>query len=48
MNIIGDVKDKEVILVDDIIDTAGTIVKAAEALKEKVQNLLWLAVLMQF
>ena len=35
MNIIGDVKDKEVILVDDIIDTAGTIVKAAEALKEK-------------
>lgn len=35
MNIIGDVKDKEVILVDDIIDTAGTIVKAAEALKNK-------------
>lgn len=35
MNIIGDVKDKEVILVDDIIDTAGTMVKAAEALKEK-------------
>ena len=35
MNIIGYVKDKEVILVDDIIDTAGTIVKAAEALKEK-------------
>ena len=35
MNIIGDVKDKEVILVDDIIDTAGTIIKAAEALKEK-------------
>ncbi|HDZ5025067.1 TPA: ribose-phosphate pyrophosphokinase [Campylobacter jejuni] len=35
MNIIGDVKDKEVILVDDIIDTAGTMVKAAEVLKEK-------------
>lgn len=35
MNIIGYVKDKEVILVDDIIDTAGTIVKAAEALKDK-------------
>lgn len=35
MNIIGDVKGKEVILVDDIIDTAGTIIKAAEALKEK-------------
>ncbi|TKX30986.1 ribose-phosphate pyrophosphokinase [Campylobacter estrildidarum] len=35
MNIIGDVKDKEIVLVDDIIDTAGTIVKAAEALKDK-------------
>ncbi|ARJ56672.1 ribose-phosphate pyrophosphokinase [Campylobacter cuniculorum] len=35
MNIIGDVKDKEVILVDDIIDTAGTIVKAAKSLKDK-------------
>ena len=35
MNIIGDVEDKEVILVDDIIDTAGTIVKAAEAFKQR-------------
>ncbi|AJC86728.1 TPA: ribose-phosphate pyrophosphokinase [Campylobacter lari] len=35
MNVIGDVKDKEVILVDDIIDTAGTIVKAAEVFKSK-------------
>lgn len=35
MNIIGDVKDKEVVLIDDIIDTAGTIVKAAKSLKEK-------------
>ncbi len=34
MNIIGDVSGKDVILVDDIIDTAGTIVKAAKALKE--------------
>lgn len=34
MNIIGDVKDKSVILVDDIIDTAGTIVKAAAVLKK--------------
>lgn len=33
MNIIGDVKGKSVILVDDIIDTAGTMVKAAEVLK---------------
>ncbi|MDD5604269.1 MAG: ribose-phosphate pyrophosphokinase [Eubacteriales bacterium] len=34
MNIIGDVKGKKAILVDDIIDTAGTIVNAANALKE--------------
>ncbi len=34
MNIIGDVKDKRVILVDDVIDTAGTIVNAAKALLE--------------
>ncbi len=34
MNIIGDVKGKSVILVDDIIDTAGTMVKAAEVLKK--------------
>ena len=33
MNVIGDVKDKTCILVDDIIDTAGTICNAAEALK---------------
>ena len=35
MNLIGEVKDKNVIMIDDIIDTAGTIVSAAEALKEK-------------
>ena len=35
MNLIGDVKDKSVIMIDDIIDTAGTIVGAAEALKER-------------
>ncbi len=34
MNIIGEVKDKNVILVDDMIDTAGTIINAAKALKE--------------
>ncbi len=34
MNIIGDVKDKTCILVDDMVDTAGTLCKAAEALKE--------------
>ena len=30
MVVIGDVKDKNVVLVDDIIDTAGTITKAAD------------------
>jgi len=34
MRIIGDVKGKNVIILDDIIDTAGTIVKAAEVLLE--------------
>ncbi len=33
MNVIGDIEGKNVILVDDIIDTAGTIVKAASVLK---------------
>ncbi len=34
MNIIGDVDGKNVIIVDDLIDTAGTITQAANALKE--------------
>lgn len=33
MHIIGDVKDRDCIIVDDIVDTAGTLAKAAEALK---------------
>lgn len=35
MNIIGDVKGKRVILIDDMIDTAGTICNAANALVER-------------
>ena len=35
MNIIGDIKDKKIILVDDIMDTAGTLCHAAEAVIEK-------------
>jgi ribose-phosphate pyrophosphokinase len=35
LNVIGDVEEKNCILVDDIIDTAGSITKAATALKEK-------------
>lgn len=34
MNIIGDVRDKDVILVDDMIDTAGTLCNAAKAIME--------------
>lgn len=35
MNIIGDPKDKNIIIVDDMIDTGTTFVKCAEAIKEK-------------
>ena len=34
MNIIGDPKDKNIIIIDDMIDTAGTICHAATALKQ--------------
>lgn len=34
MNVIGDVKDRNCIIVDDIIDTAGTLCHAAKALKD--------------
>ncbi len=34
MTVIGDVKDKNVILLDDMVDTAGTIAKAANLMKE--------------
>ncbi len=34
IQIIGDVKDKNVIIVDDMVDTAGTITKAADMMKE--------------
>lgn len=35
MTVIGDVKDKNVILLDDMVDTAGTITKAADLMIEK-------------
>ena len=38
MNIIGDVKGRDVILIDDMIDTAGTMCKAAQVLKDKGAN----------
>ncbi len=35
MNLIGDVKDRDAVLLDDMVDTAGTLTQAAEALKEQ-------------
>ena len=35
MNIIGDVKGRTCVLVDDIVDSAGTLCNAADALKDK-------------
>ena len=34
MRVLGDVKDKNVVIIDDIADTAGTLCKAAEVMKE--------------
>ena len=38
MQIIGDVKGMDVLLIDDIVDTAGTITKAANLLKAEGAN----------
>ena len=38
MQVIGDVDGKDVVLVDDLVDTAGTISKAATIIKEKGAN----------
>lgn len=35
MNVIGDVQDSDTIILDDMIDTGGTIVQASAALKDK-------------
>lgn len=35
MNVIGDVEDKDTIILDDMIDTGGTTIQAAAALKDK-------------
>jgi ribose-phosphate pyrophosphokinase len=35
MNLIGEVENRTCVLVDDMVDTAGTLCKAAQALKEK-------------
>lgn len=38
MTVIGDVKRRDVVLIDDMIDTAGTLTKAADMLMEKGAN----------
>jgi ribose-phosphate pyrophosphokinase len=38
MNIIGDIQGKDCVMIDDMIDTAGTITNAANALKEMGAN----------
>ncbi len=43
MNIVGDVKDKTCILIDDMVDTGGTIVQGAKALKERGAKEIYIA-----
>ena len=43
MNIVGDVDNKDVILVDDMIDTAGSMVRATEALRRQGARRLFAA-----
>lgn len=38
MMLIGDVKGKDVVLIDDMVDTAGTLTKAADLMMEKGAN----------
>jgi len=44
MHIIGDVENKNIIIVDDIVSTAGTVVEAVAALKEKGAKDIYAAV----
>lgn len=43
MNVIGDVNGRDTLILDDMIDTAGTTTQAAEALKEKGANKVFAA-----
>ena len=42
MHLIGDVKDRDCVIVDDMVDTAGTLCKAADALNNSVHVVLLL------
>jgi ribose-phosphate pyrophosphokinase len=41
MNVIGDVGDRPAIIVDDMVDTAGTLVKVAQVIKSKGARLVY-------
>lgn len=41
--VIGDVKNKNVLIIDDMIDTAGTVVSGVEALKKSGANKIYVA-----
>jgi ribose-phosphate pyrophosphokinase len=43
MNVVGDVRGKDCIIIDDMIDTAGTLVQAAQALKKNGANRVFAA-----
>lgn len=43
VGLLGDVKDKNCIIIDDMIDTGGTIIKAAEYLKSKGAKNIYIA-----
>ncbi len=43
LGILGNVKDKNIIIIDDIIDTGNTILKAAEALKAQGAKKIYIA-----
>lgn len=43
MNIVGDVENKDVVIVDDMIDTAGSMVRATEALRHQGARRLFAA-----
>ncbi|MFO0727391.1 MAG: ribose-phosphate pyrophosphokinase [Myxococcota bacterium] len=41
MNVIGEVKDRDVVIVDDMIDTAGTLAAAADAIRDRGAKRVW-------
>ena len=38
IKIIGDIKNKDVVMIDDMVDTAGTMAKASELMKKSGAN----------